>query len=340
MKSDHIKTIRYMGNKEKLLDYIIPEIEAITLPGDVICDLMAGTNSIGYALKKRNTIISNDIQTYSYVIGKALLSNYDIPTNEQLKDLITKKYEENKNLKKFSFFQENYTDTYFSEHQCIDIDSIRYSAETLKSPLKDYVLTLLMSVMCKVQSSPGHFAQFMPKDHKRIIPLREKNVYELFYEKNRDFKNFVQSDYTNKVFNQDYNILLKNDLIDRVECFYLDSPYTTDQYSRFYHVLETVVKYDYPILEHKAKYRNDRIKSKFSSRNTVKNEFEKIISFVAQNKKKLVISYSNKGILDSDELIELANRYFNDVKVKFIDYKHSSQGNGNIKIKEMLLILS
>lgn len=329
-----------MGNKEKLLDYIIPEIEAITLPGDVICDLMAGTNSIGYALKKRNIIISNDIQTYSYVIGQALLSNYDIPTNEQLKDLITIKYEENKILKKFSFFQENYTDTYFSEHQCIDIDSIRYSAETLKSPLKDYVLTLLMSVMCKVQSSPGHFAQFMPKDHKRIIPLREKNVYELFYEKNLDFKNFVQSEYTNKVFNQDYNILLKNDLIDTVECFYLDSPYTTDQYSRFYHVLETVVKYDYPILEHKAKYRNDRIKSKFSSRNTVKNEFEKIISFVAQNKKKLVISYSNKGILDSDELIELANRYFNDVKVKFIDYKHSSQGNGNIKIKEMLLILS
>ena len=340
MKSDHIKTIRYMGNKEKLLDFIIPEIEAITNPGDAICDLMAGTNSIGYALKKRNLIIANDIQTYSYIVGKALLSNYSIPTNDELRIFIEDKYIENKNKRIFSFFQDNYTDTYFSEQQCVDIDSIRFSLEDLKSPMKEYVLTLLMSVMCKVQSSPGHFAQFMPKEHKRIVPLRAMNVYELMFSKNLDFQNFIKSEYTNLIFNLDYNILLENKVIDSVECYYLDSPYTTDQYSRFYHVLETVAKYDYPVLEHKAKYRNDRSKSKFSSKNTVRDEFEKIISFVAKKGKKLVISYSNKGVLNADELIELSKIYFSNVNVKYFDYKHSSQGNGSINIKELLLVLS
>ena len=81
MEYDYIHTIRYMGNKNKLLSAIIPEIENVTKPGDVVCDLMAGTNSIGYALKKRNKIISNDIQFYSYVIGSFMLGN-DVPPNK------------------------------------------------------------------------------------------------------------------------------------------------------------------------------------------------------------------------------------------------------------------
>ena len=67
------------------MDSIIPEIENITKPGDVICDVMAGTNSIGYALKERNIIYSNDIQFYSYAVGRAMLSNYKVPTAEEAK---------------------------------------------------------------------------------------------------------------------------------------------------------------------------------------------------------------------------------------------------------------
>ena len=44
---DNIQTIRYMGNKNKLLDFIIPEIEKITTPKSIVCDLMSGTNCIG-----------------------------------------------------------------------------------------------------------------------------------------------------------------------------------------------------------------------------------------------------------------------------------------------------
>ena len=72
---DNIQTIRYMGNKHKLLDFIIPEIEKITKPKSIVCDLMSGTNCIGYALKSRYTIYANDVQKYSECIAKALIEN-------------------------------------------------------------------------------------------------------------------------------------------------------------------------------------------------------------------------------------------------------------------------
>lgn len=331
-----------MGNKNRLLDCIIPEIEKITNQGDTVCDMMAGTNVIGYALKNRNRIISNDIQHYSYIIGKALVENNDCDVNaEQAAKELTCYYEDNMGNSHFTFFRDNYSDTYFSRKQCIDIDSIRYAIENVRNDyIKSLYLCSLMNVMCKVQSTPGHFAQFMPKDHPRIISLREMDVWKLFLEKCNDFCNIVKNNYKNKAYNLDYRELFNKDIINEVKCFYLDSPYTTEQYSRFYHVLETVTKYDSPELTHKALYRVDRYKSKFCYKSDVKQEFEYIMKFIAERGARLVISYSNKGVVSIEELKKLANEYFTKIKVVDIDYAHSTQGKGSKSIKEYIFVLS
>ena len=335
-----IQTIRYMGNKGKLLDLIIPEIERITEPGDIVCDIMAGTNSVSYALKNRNRIITNDIQYYSYIIAKFMLGTFSIPTKEKMHLDLDQNIIYNKEHLKYDFFVKNYTDTYFSGYQCLDIDSFRYAIEQIEdTQLKCYYLTLLMSAMCKAQSTTGHFAQYMDKEHKRIIPLRQLSIYDLFFDKANDFDDFVTEGLNNLNYNLDYKILFKENIMSEVKCFYLDSPYTTDQYSRFYHVLETICKYDNPELEHKAKYRTDRIQSNFCYKKSVANEFEYIINFCKNKNAKLVISYSNHGIISVEELTEIAKKYYNNVTVKSVDFNHSSQGNGTIEIKEVLLIL-
>ena len=79
---NQIKTIRYMGNKNKLLDFIIPEIKKITKKGEVICDLMSGTGAIAYALKDKYTVYTNDIQYYSYIIDKAIIENNNVISNK------------------------------------------------------------------------------------------------------------------------------------------------------------------------------------------------------------------------------------------------------------------
>ena len=335
-----IQTIRYMGNKGRLLGEIIPEIEKLTEEGDTVCDIMAGTNSVSYALKARNRLITNDIQFYSYVISRGMLESYDIPTKEQAQSDLHANFEKNELEGIFTFFADSYTDTYFAERQCKDVDSLRYAIEQIADEnLKCFYLTVLMSAMCKAQSTTGHFAQFMDKFHKRIIPLRQLSVLNLFYDKIGEFKNFVKSGYNNLHFNLDYKELFKLKEMDGVKCFYLDSPYTTDQYSRFYHILETVCKYDYPTLEHKAKYRTDRVQSDFCYKKSVAGEFENIIIYCANKGASLVISYSNHGVIPVEDITAIAQKYYKSVTVKATDYEHSSQGKGTIDIKEVLIIL-
>lgn len=335
-----IQTIRYMGNKGKLLGKIIPEIEKLTDEGDIVCDIMAGTNAVSYALKARNRLITNDIQYYSYVISRCMLESYDIPTQEQARLDLDGNFEKNERERIFTFFADNYTDAYFAGRQCRDIDSLRYAIEQIADDnLRYFYLTVLMNAMCKAQSTTGHFAQFMDKDHNRIIPLRQLSVRNLFYEKIDDFKCFVKNGYPNLHFNLDYKELFKLKEMDSVKCFYLDSPYTSDQYSRFYHVLETVCKYDYPKLEHKAKYRTDRVQSDFCYKKSAAGEFENIISFCAGKGASLVISYSNHGVIPVENIISIADKYYKDVTLKGTDYEHSSQGKGTIDIKEVLIIL-
>lgn len=338
---DNIQTIRYMGNKSKLLDFIIPEIEKITNKNGTICDLMSGTNAIGYALKRNYKIITNDVQKYSECISKAIIENnkYTINKESAIKDLKTK-YKENKINKKFNFFVRTYKDTYFSEKQCLDIDSIRYAISFIDvEELFNLYLTALMGAMCKVQSTTGHFAQYMPKDHKRIIPLRNMSLWEEFLIKCDDFSNIVKSNNINKSYNMDYKDLIKIKELKQVDTFYLDSPYSGEQYSRFYHILETIVKYDNPDVAYKAKYRKDRFMSDFCYKKSAEREFENIIKYCRESKANLVISYSNKGVIDCTSLENLCKKYYTKIQVKTYNYKHSTQGKGNNQLLEYLFIL-
>ena len=103
-------------------------------------------------------------------------------------------------------------------------------------------------------------------------------------------------------------------------------------------MLETLVKYDNPTVNFKAKYRDDRFQSDFCYKSKVKQEFENIMGFCKQNKINLVISYSNKGVLDYNELENLCYKYFSSVQMNKINYTHSTQGKGVKKLNELIIL--
>ena len=103
---------------------------------------------------------------------------------------------------------------------------------------------------------------------------------------------------------------------------------------------ETVVKYDNPKVNFKAKYRDDRFQSDFCYKSKVKQEFETIMQFCKTNKINLVISYSNKGLISVAELKEISKTCFENVVLKKINYKHSTQGKGTQDLKEIILVCS
>ena len=349
---NRIETIRYMGTKINLLEFIVPEIIRVTPDNGIVLDIMAGSNAVSYALKEYYTVYTNDVQEYSKTISDALIVNQsETISRESALSELQRYYNlnlENKYslgiftgtpfLKYFSFFENVYSDTYFSKKQCVDIDAIRYSIEFVNNKYrKALYLLALMASMCKVQSTPGHFAQYMPSTHHRIIPLQNMDLLEEFYKKCDYYSSICFSSKKNMSYCMDFHTLLSNNKVGHVDTIYLDSPYSQEQYSRFYHILETIVKYDCPTVNYKAKYREDRFMSSFCYKNKVEQEFESIFNYCKNNNTKLVLSYSNKGLLSVDRLCEIAGKYFSSADLQSINYKHSTQGKGSNPIQEVLI---
>lgn len=339
MPYDRIPTIRYMGNKSGLLDRIVPVIRASTPKNGTVCDLMAGTHSVAYALKRDYRIITNDVQVYSYVIGAALIENQgeSISAEDALIELWPA-MEENQDQGHYRFFADHYPDTYFSARQCASIDALRYAIDQLADVTRrNLYLCALMGAMCLVQSTPGHFAQFMPADHRRIQMLRGMDLGEAFLQRADAYHDIVFSGHDNRCHCDDAAALIASGALDQIDTLYLDSPYNQEQYSRFYHVLETVCRYDSPRLTHKARYRENRFKSDFSSKKTVRSAFEGIVRFCAARDICLIISYSDRGLLALPELETLCHEFFRTVDTVRIPHAHSSQGRGLRPINEIVM---
>jgi len=71
---------RYLGNKNSIIESIITEVQKLCKPGDLICDIFSGTLSVSMALKRNGfSVVSNDINKFSYSFGVAYIKNNTIP---------------------------------------------------------------------------------------------------------------------------------------------------------------------------------------------------------------------------------------------------------------------
>jgi len=337
---ENLNVMRYMGNKRKLLDCIADSIEEITAPGDGIMDLMAGTHSVGHALSSRNRIVANDIGSYSLPIGRALMQRPSDFNPDNFLDLIAEAAAENHMEQTFTFFQQNYADTYFAFNQCCEIDDLRFAVEVLDlydSYAADLAMASLISAMCYAQSTPGHFAQFMPRDHQRIIPLRQISIMEQFAERFRHWP-IEAAKYDNQIINEDWRVPLTAGFAEDIRLIYIDPPYNTEQYSRFYHVLETLTRYDRPQLSHKALYREGRFKSKFCYKRTVEKEFNDMFKLCsAAGGADILLSYSSTGLVNREQFASICCPYYRLEAVVDLDYPHSTQGKGMKRdVKELI----
>lgn len=271
-----------------------------------------------------------------------------------------------KNSKTFPYilFTTYYVGSFFSLEQCIEIDSIRYAIDQITDRERRSVyLSCLIYAISKAVNSTGHFAEFFkPNSHKRrqlIVEHRSFSVMNYFLRKLDEFGKIVkQLNWSNKVFNYDYKNLISylkaNKIIKDVKLIYIDPPYTTAQYSRYYHIPETLVKYDYPkvtlsLVTKKftdGKYRDGRYQSLFSQITLASNAFSEMFELLSKSSAAtLAISYSDNSLIHPiEKLIELASKYYLVTNVSN-GYVHSAQGSkfsqngkGNKEIHEHLLI--
>jgi len=144
----------------------------------------------------------------------------------------------------------------------------------------------------------------------------------------------------------------------RAQVVYVDPPYTSDNYSRFYHALEVLTRYDYPLLQKagrtKGRYPElgSRHRSSFCVKRQVEQEFRDLAQATAERGAALVLSYGEQnGLLlkryreAGDTPAQALRRFtalveesYGDVRLHRQQLMHSGQGDSNHQITELLLV--
>lgn len=239
-------------------------------------------------------------------------------------------------------FIRNYSGTYWSYEQCLWIDALRKVAlEYVNTPIYYSVLASLMHAMAYNAQSTGHYAQYRDATNEAsmgdIVIYRQREILPYFIKKMEELKKSLgRNKHTHVISSLDYRDCL--DSLEEGTLVYADPPYAFVHYSRFYHALETLVKYDFPDVAFKGRYRNDRHQSPFCRRTEVKFAFEELFKKVAEKKSKLVLSYSNTGMISLDQIVQIGKRELGEdyeIRIKELDYYHSTMGRSDDKLKEV-----
>jgi adenine-specific DNA-methyltransferase len=252
----------------------------------------------------------------------------------------------------YMLFSTYFSNGYFGVRQCAEIDSLRYAigqVEDLKR--RTVYLTCLISALSSAVSSTGHFAQYRKinsqKSCQSILDERHKSISVAFYDKLQEFiHEYVdngQLGRKNRCFNCDFRELFEvhsRELQD-LAMVYADPPYSSANYSRFYHVLETLVKYDFPENDFVGRYRRDRQISGFCRYSSVEGEFKALFELVSGLGATLALSYSSKGMISINLIKRIASEFFGKIEPYSYSYSHSRQGRkSKIPLKEYLLMCS
>jgi adenine-specific DNA-methyltransferase len=242
----------------------------------------------------------------------------------------------------FHLFTKYYSGTYWSYEQCVWIDSIRCVAEKHKDePLYYAVMSSLISAMSYVTQSTGHYAQYRDVTAENIDDIliyRRRSIWSYFEKKFNELIINLNGTATKhyRITTLDYLDCLR--VIEDGSIVYADPPYQSVHYSRFYHALETLSKYDYPAVSHKGRYREDRHQSPFCKKTTVNNAFSSLFLGVKVKKAHLVLSYSDTGLINLQQIKKLAKEVFTDqyrVTVLEKGHVHSTMGRSDEKEQDV-----
>lgn len=323
---------RYIGNKHKLIEWIFSIIQK-ECKGDIFADIFAGTGVISaVAVKHYKKIIINDFLHSNNVIYNAFFGNEK--WNREKIDSIIKGYNNicSEDLED-NYFPDNFGGKYFSKNSAKKIGFIRENIEENREKLtkREYciLLTSLIYSADKIANTVGHYDAYFKKKH----------ISDTFFMKPIDTIEPKEKEIC--IFQEDTNILVKKIISDIV---YIDPPYNSRQYSRFYHVLETLTKWDKPKLYGVALKPEPENMSDYC-RNNAKDKFAELIRDI--DAKYLVVSYNNTYESKSNssknkitlKQIEDILKKKGETKVFGKDYRHFNAGNTNFNNhKEYLFV--
>lgn len=272
---------RYTGSKFKIKEWIKSIISAHCKDAKSFCDMFAGTGIVTDEMySSYDSFIINDLLYSNEVIYKAFFKN-EVFDLDKLFYYQTKYQSLNGDDLTENYVSDNFGNRYFEYNDAKLIGAIRQDIEDNKDLLNEREYSILLASLLysldKCANTVGHYEAYF----KNKV-LQRGFKYELITPKDTiaEKKSF-------QIFRRDANKLAREINADIV---YIDPPYSSRQYSRFYHVLENITKWEQPKLFGVALKPAPENMSEYCSA-SAKKAFRDLIKNL--NCKYIIVSYNN-----------------------------------------------
>jgi len=309
-KNNEFKTegVRYLGSKNKIIPTLIKVIEEIPVEEKTMIDVFTGTTRVAQAFKKRGwRVMTSDLSWAS----EAYSSNFIcLSSNSHLQTYI----DEMNNLEGVEgWLTQNYCDSIADKGGIVRVwkpkngrvaDAMRDYLETLDISGKEKMCLInsLIFSLDRIDNTVGLQQAYLKKwSSKRV---------------DTDLKVRLLPCVSGPVGEHVVGDALKIDYKPSTIA-YLDPPYTSADYSTYYHIWDSITRWDKPELGLKTNRRMDRVKSSeehdtsmkspWYSKKTALDATEELIDRLPVNY--CVFSYSDEGLIPKESMENLCNNY-------------------------------
>lgn len=272
-----LESRRYIGCKTKLVDWIFSLIDEHTHDVHSFCDIFAGTGVVAHrALQKYERVVVNDFLYSNNVMYRAFFAPGEW-SEEKVQNIIDVFNAINPSKIGENYFSKNYGGKYFYHDTAKIVGFIRGRLKIMQPDLTDKEYAILMASLIysidRHANTMGHFDAYhhkAPAVHRFLMRMIDAEAFEGV-----------------EIYRDDANQLSRHVDIDLT---YLDPPYNSRQYSRFYHVYENLVQWKKPQLYGTALKPKEENMSDYC-RNAALAAFTDLVSHIKS--RYLVVSYNN-----------------------------------------------
>ncbi|RDU61284.1 DNA adenine methylase [Helicobacter sp. MIT 14-3879] len=289
----HLSSRRYTGAKTKLLNnidlVILKHFDYTKHKGLSFFDVFAGTGVVSEFFTKKpefRHFIINDFLYANYVIYQGFFSQKSFSYKKL--QAYCKEYQSlNPKQIKENYYSKHFGDKFFSHNDSKLIGEIRENLDLLlgKKHINQKEFTLLLASLLysadRVANTVGHYDAY----RKNII-LQDRFKFTLIEP--------LKSKAEIEIFREDSNALAKRLREEQrnIDIAFIDPPYNSRQYSRFYHLLENLSQNKKPKLYGVALKPEPENLSRYC-KIEAKEAFRDLIENLSKIAKILVVTYNN-----------------------------------------------
>lgn len=325
--------VKYIGSKRALIPYILASVN--DLPVGTMIDAFTGTTRVAQAFRKKGwKVCASDLSWASEAYAWLFLRT----TPADLVELQSLVISLNQLEGSSDWITQNYCDVVAATGGVVRVwkpkngmkaDAIRNKIESwdISHPMKMRLIALLILAMDAVDNTVG-----VQQAYLKDWATRTDNTLQLTV-----LKDIAEGPVGEFLLGSSLEVEYPE-----ADIAYIDPPYSSHCYATYYHIWDSITKWDKPEVGLNTNRRKDRIatsfdasmKSPWNSKKTAYAAFEQLFDRLPV--KYILLSYSDESLLSLAELEPLLRKYKN-YEVTEIDYKRnimSRIGNATLYDKD------